>query len=112
MVVCVWEEVAEATSPEGTGENGLFDSTGHLVALHGEVGDIFWAEVVACGSGVLAYSGGEVIGEGQFGLVVVLPHLGVLTSSLPSLLYQLTSELTFPQKLLTTQDFFGPSFTQ
>jgi hypothetical protein len=62
---------------QGVGENGLFDSTGHLVALPGEVGDVFWAEVVACGSGVLAYGGGEVIGEGQFGLVVVLPHPGV-----------------------------------
>jgi hypothetical protein len=33
--------------------------------------------VVACGSGVLAYGGGKVVGEGQFGLVVVLPHPGV-----------------------------------
>jgi hypothetical protein len=82
VVICVWKEVAEATSPveggvQGMGENGLFDSTSHLVALPGEVSDVFWTEVVVCGFGVLAYGGGEVVREGQFGLVVVLPHLGV-----------------------------------
>jgi hypothetical protein len=62
---------------QGAGKYGLFDSTGHLVALPGEVGDVFWAEVVVCGAGVLTYGGGVVIGEGQLGLVVVLPHLDV-----------------------------------
>jgi len=82
VVVCMWEEVAEATSPverrvQGAGEYGLFHSTGHLVAFPGMVSDVFWTEVVACGSGVLAYGGGKVVGEGQFGLVVVLPDPGV-----------------------------------
>jgi hypothetical protein len=56
------------------GKYGLFDSAGHLVALPGEVGDVVRTEEVACGSGMLAYDGGKLIGEGQLGLVVVFPH--------------------------------------
>jgi hypothetical protein len=56
------------------GVYGLFDSMGHPVAFPGKVGDVFWAEVVVSGACVLAYGGGVLIGEGQFGLVVVLPQ--------------------------------------
>jgi hypothetical protein len=82
VVVCMREEVAQATSPvegwvQGAGVDGLFDSMGHLVAFPGKVGDVFWAEVVVSGVCVLAYGGGVLVGEGQFGLVVVLPQSDV-----------------------------------
>jgi hypothetical protein len=54
--------------------DGLFDSTGHLVAFPSKVGDVFWTEVVVSGACVLAYVGGVVVGEGQLGFVVVLPQ--------------------------------------
>jgi hypothetical protein len=58
VVISVWEEVVQATSPveggsrEGAGVYGLFDSTGHLVAFPGEVGDVSgrkWWSVVRVG---------------------------------------------------------------
>jgi hypothetical protein len=65
----------------GARVDGLFDSTGHLVALPREVGDVLRTEVMVSGACVLAYGGGVFVGEGQCGLVVVLPQPDVHVGS-------------------------------
>jgi hypothetical protein len=69
VVIGMWEEVAEATSPvewgvQGVGIDGFFDSVGCFVAFPGEVCDVVRAEVVACDSGVLPNGRGVVVGKG------------------------------------------------
>jgi hypothetical protein len=73
----VGEEVVEATSSvewrvQGASIDGLFDSTGRLVALPGKVGDVLRAEVVVGDPGVLFDGGCVVIGQGEFCFVVML----------------------------------------
>jgi hypothetical protein len=56
---------------QGTSVDGFFDALGHVVALPCEVGDVFGAEVVVGGAGMVAYGGLVGIGEGLSDFVVV-----------------------------------------
>jgi hypothetical protein len=62
----MWKEVAQATFPvewgvKGACKDGFFNAAGYFIALPGEVGDVVWAEVVACDSGLLPNGGCIVI---------------------------------------------------
>jgi hypothetical protein len=65
---------------QGASVDGLFDSTGHLVALPRLV---LRAEVVVSGACMLAYGRGVLVGEGQSDFVVVLLQLDVSATIRP-----------------------------
>ena len=79
------EDVAEPTSPvevwiQGADVYGLFDSSGHLIALPVQVGDVLGAVVVAGGARMLPH-GGSVLARGWpdvgLGLAMVFSEAGV-----------------------------------
>jgi hypothetical protein len=71
------ELMSQSTSPveggvQGAGVDGLLDSAGQLVALPVEICDVFGAEVMVGGAGMLPYGRGILVGVLESDFVVML----------------------------------------